>query len=99
MIKIKAHIKLYENGRKTPFKTGYRPLFSFIKSTKTSGSINLTDRDKFYPGHEGKVDITLLNNKYLGDNFGVGTRFYFYEGYDPLGEGEVTKLLSNNKVT
>jgi translation elongation factor EF-Tu-like GTPase len=53
MIRIKAVIKLYNDGRKTPFTSGYRPLFDFIEETKTSGQITLIDREVFYPGDEG----------------------------------------------
>lgn len=47
MIKVKAHIELYTNGRKTPFLPGYRPLFQFIEETRTSGSIELIDGVSF----------------------------------------------------
>ncbi|MGF7076237.1 translation elongation factor EF-Tu-like GTPase [Mucilaginibacter sp. 3215] len=64
MIKVKASIKLYEgeNVRKTPFTTGYRPLFNFITDVKTSGQISLIKHDKFFPGEQGSVDIEFINN-------------------------------------
>lgn len=95
MIKVKAKIKLFEgeNKRQTPFDTGYRPLFSFIKETKTSGKIALIDRDIFKPGEEGIVEITFLNKEYLGERFGMGTPFKFYESEEPLGEGEILDVL------
>ena len=90
-------IKLYKNeyGRKTSFITGYRPLFNFIEGMKTSGQITLIDRNEFYPGDEGLVEITFLNKSYLGDNFSEGIKFIFDEGRAPLGEGEVTEILNN----
>lgn len=69
MIRIKAIIKLYTDGRKTPFFSGYRPLFDFIEETKTSGQITLIDREAFYPGDEGIVEIAFLHRKALGNNF------------------------------
>lgn len=57
MVKIKAHIKLYENGRETPFYSGYRPLFNFIEKMKVSGRINLIDREQFCLGEEGTVPL------------------------------------------
>ncbi|SHE77059.1 hypothetical protein SAMN05444362_102146 [Dysgonomonas macrotermitis] len=47
MIKIKAYIELFKNARKTPFHSGYRPLFLFQEGTYTSGSIELLDRNVF----------------------------------------------------
>ena len=41
MIRIIASIRLYKDGRRTPFYSGYRPLFDFIEETKTSGQITL----------------------------------------------------------
>ena len=39
MIRIIASIRLYKDGRRTPFYSGYRPLFDFIEETKTSGHV------------------------------------------------------------
>ena len=62
MIRIIASIRLYKDGRRTPFSSGYRPLFDFIEETKTSGQITLLDREDFYPGDEGIVEIAFLIN-------------------------------------
>lgn len=92
-VKIKAYIKLYKNGRKTPFITGYKSLFNFIEEMKTSGRIDLLDQIQFYPGEEGNVQIEFLNKDYLGDDFDVGKKFLFGEGTVPLGEGVVKEIL------
>lgn len=93
MVKIRAHIKLYENGRKTPFNSGYKPLFNFIEEMKTSGRIDLVDKEQFYPGEEGDVEIIFLNRDYLGSDFDIGKTFLFGEGAVPLGEGMVKEIL------
>ena len=93
MIKVKAKIRLYKDGRKTPFISGYRPLFSFIEEMKTSGQIILNDQSEFYPGDEGVVEIVFLNKEYLG-TFDIGTKFTFGEGHEPLGEGEIKELIT-----
>jgi elongation factor Tu len=96
MIIVKALIKLYEgkSKRQTPFKSGYRPLFNFVPPMKTSGQITLHNRQEFLPGEEGIVEITFLSSDYLGDNFGVGTRFTFDEGQQHiLGEGEIKQIV------
>jgi len=93
MIKIRARIELYKDGRRTPFRNGYRPLFNFIKEMKVSGHIKLTDRAEFLPGDIGVVEITFIDNKYLGKDFRVGAKFTFGENITPLGEGEVVELF------
>lgn len=93
MVKIRAHIKLYENGRKTPFNSGYKPLFNFIEEMKTSGRIDLIDKEQFYPGEEGEVEIIFLNRDYLGSDFDIGKTFLFGEGAVPLGEGMVKEIF------
>lgn len=95
MIKIIAKIKLYtgEKKRKTPFVTGYRPLFQFIEETKTSGQITLLNQEKFIPGEEGIVEISFLHKEYLGLDFRIGKSFKFYESEEPLGEGEIIEVL------
>lgn len=94
MIKCLARIKLYEgeNKRKTPFTTGYRPLFQFIKETRTSGHIRLLENEKIMPGEESVVEISFLHKEYLGD-FKLGSMFKFYESEEPLGEGEIIDVL------
>jgi translation elongation factor EF-Tu-like GTPase len=94
MIKIIARIKLYNDGksRKTPFVSGYRPLFNFINNMKTSGKITLLDRDEFYPGEEGNVAITFLNREFLGV-ISDGQHFTFDEGGENLlGEGTIIEI-------
>lgn len=94
MIRVIANIRLYRHGgRKIPFTTGYRPLFSFIEEMKTSGKITLKGMQEFSPGDEAIVEITFLNKKYLGNNFGLGTKFTFGEGREPLGEGEIKEII------
>lgn len=93
MIKVIANIKLYKEGRKTSFHSGYRPMFSFIEEMKTSGKINLIDRIEFRPGEEGEVEINFISIKYLGDDFKKGKKFTFGEGLELLGEGEIKEIF------
>ncbi len=90
MVRVKAQIRLYAGvgKRKTPFASGYRPLFDVLEETKTSGMITLLDRESFEPGDEGTVEI-----KFIKANCDKGTRFNFYESVEPLGEGVVLELL------
>jgi len=93
MIKIKAYIRLYKKGRKTPFLSGYRPLFNFVAEMRVSGKIKLLDKDEFHPGDEGVVEISFLNRDYLGDDFEKGKTFTFGESEESLGEGVISEIL------
>jgi translation elongation factor EF-Tu-like GTPase len=97
MLKVKASITLYkgENNRQTAFKSGYRPLFNFIEEMKKSGLISIIEKDQFYPGETNLVDILFLNDDYLGNDFGIGSRFTFGEGGSPLGEGEIKAIYES----
>jgi hypothetical protein len=95
MIKVNARIRLTkgDDGRKTPFVSGYKPLFSFISDMKTSGKIILKEQLDFFPGDEGIVEIVFLDRNYLGPNFGIGSTFIFGEGRGTLGDGTIIELL------
>lgn len=97
MIKVKAKIKLFEGKgkRQTPFINGYRPVFKFLEEMKTSGQITLINQDEFIPGEEGVVEIVFLHKEYLGQNFGIGKLFNFYEGEEPLGEGKILEIFQD----
>lgn len=68
-------------------------LLHLIEETKTFGQITLLDREAFYPGDEGIVEIAFLIRRALGNNFSEGTKFTFGEGRDHVGEGEVKEIL------
>ena len=91
MFHVKAHIKLYEgkNYRQTPFTDGYRPLFKFIPNMMKSGQIKLINRNTFKPGEHGLVEISFLDDNYLGPDFRTGKKFTFGEGSHVLGEGQI----------
>ena len=96
MIKAKAKIKLYESeiGRTTPFTDGYRPLFNFVNDMKKSGQITLINKSEFKPGEEDSVEISFIDNQYLGKDFGNGKKFTFSEGRHALGEGEIIEVYN-----
>ncbi len=96
VIKIRAHIKLVPSdiGRKTPFATGYRPLFSFKDApTRISGKIDLLDKDLFEPNSEGDVIITFLQGTIDDKYFKENEKFDFTEGLHPIGNGEILEIL------
>lgn len=91
LIKMKAKIKLLEteNGRKTAFFSGYRPLFNFQNApTKISGSIDLIDKESFLVGMCDDVYITFIRGIIDDDYFKSGIQFTFDEGGHTLGSGE-----------
>jgi translation elongation factor EF-Tu-like GTPase len=92
MLRIRARITLYNEGRITSFISGYRPLFNFINEMKKSGKIILLDRQEFLPGDEAEVDIIFIDKQWLGEDFRKGTKFTFGEGLFPLGNGEIMEV-------
>ncbi len=90
MVRILASLYLYagESSRQTPFETGYRPLFDVVEGVKTSGMITLLDREQFFPGDEGMVEI-----KFIEADCSKGMKFQFSEGREPLGEATVIRIL------
>lgn len=96
MIKILAEVELYqgEGKRKTPFTSGYRPQFEFVKESRTSGEISLINMTEFSPGDKGIVHVRFISDKYLGDDFAIGSDFEFFESEEPLGRGIVTEIMT-----
>ncbi len=96
MVNVRAIIKLYrgDSYRRTPFNSGYKPLFNFVSDMKKSGKITLLNKNKFNPGEEDEVKITFLDNTYLGSDFGNGKKFTFSEGSHVLGEGKILEVIN-----
>jgi translation elongation factor EF-Tu-like GTPase len=94
MIYATCKITLYKDkGRKTPFTSGYRPLFKFPnKSSFTSGKIELTGRTRFNPGDTDLVTVWFLEHLINVDILKAGTKFTFSEGPILIGEGEVLEI-------
>lgn len=95
MILIKGKLKLYKgkNKRRSAFFDGYRPMFKFIDSTMTSGSIRLINNKKIEPGQEGIVEIIFLNDEYLGKGLSIGQSYKFFECIEPLGEVKILDIM------
>ena len=98
VIKILAEIEVVvaEGGRKTPFYTGYRPLFNFENaSTKISGSIRIINKEKLSQGMHDIVEISFIKGVLNESYFKVGTNFTFDEGWDLVGKG---KIVGSNGI-
>ncbi len=81
--------------RKTPFISGYRPLFEFNgANTKISGKIDLIDTELFHPGKSGTIQITFNKGLINESHFKVGEVFTFSEGVNPLGKGEIVDVIN-----
>ncbi|HEY9257460.1 MAG TPA: hypothetical protein VIP81_05750, partial [Chitinophaga sp.] len=81
---------LDNQSRRTPFNSGYRPLFNFPGArTKISGTIKLISSDYFPPGSKGNVEITFIKGMIDDSHFKAGTKFTFDEGRNILGQGEI----------
>lgn len=97
VVRILAEIHLLsgEKVRRTPFKSGYRPLFNFPNAkTKISGQIKLLESEEFKPGDKGTVEIHFVRGIIGDENFQSGNNFTFDEGNIELGRGNIIKLIS-----
>ncbi len=95
MITIKAKLYLYNNVRKTPFYSGYRPTFDFGAESLTSGRITLLQEKKsFFPGEEEEVEIDFLFKEFLGKKCKIGEKIVFTEGLTKIGEIEILEIIS-----
>ena len=92
LVKMKAKIRLFDlpNGRRTPFISGYRPLFNFAGAPfKTSGKVDLIDKEVFQVGMSDIVYLTFIKGIIDESYFKTGIRFTFDEGSNTvLGDGE-----------
>jgi translation elongation factor EF-Tu-like GTPase len=96
LITIITKIELFsgEKMRKTPFVTGYRPLFDFVGAkTKISGSIDLININLFSPGMSEIVQIRFIKGVINDAHFKVGETFAFGEGGNHLGKGEILEVI------
>ncbi len=91
MITVKAKLKLYKGTQKRqiPFQDGYRPAFDIFSDSLISGMIHLVDREYFYPGDEGVVEIKFLYNDIKKNKV-----YYFYEGEKKFGEIIINEILT-----
>jgi translation elongation factor EF-Tu-like GTPase len=98
LISIEAKIKLFagQEMRQTPFRSGYRPLFSFRDAiTQISGRIDLINSEFFAPGQTDIVEVTFIKGILSENFFKIGEQFTFSEGQDPLGRGQIIEILKN----
>lgn len=90
--KFKAEVYILtdkEGGRKTPFKSNYRPQF-YVRTTDVTGTITLPkDRQMVLPGDNLTVTVELIQPIALN----VGLRFAIREGGRTVGAGQVTEIL------
>lgn len=94
MITIRAMLYLYENVREKPFVSGYRPTFDLGRGLTSGRIILLNEKEKFFPGEKGEVEINFLSKEFLGDKFKVGENIVFTEGLLSIGEIKILKILS-----
>ena len=90
LLQTRAEIRFLDmpNGRKTPFRSGYRPLFNFTDvGTKISGRIDLIEQETFSVGMKGVVNITFIKGMIDDIHFKTGVKFTFDEGTEIFGEG------------
>jgi len=78
-----------ERGRKSGFKTGYKPQF-FFSSLDITGTIELPDKDQIVnPGDTVELTVELIEPVAIEQN----VNFTIREGGSTVGTGVVTKII------
>ncbi len=79
-----------ENGRHTPFFTGYRPQF-YIRTTDVTGNVTLPEGvEMVMPGDNTKMTVELIVPVALEE----GLRFAIREGGKTVGAGVISKIIA-----
>ena len=78
-----------ENGRHTPFFSGYKPQF-YIRTTDVTGEVTLPEGvEMVMPGDNAKMKVKLIQPVALEE----GLRFAIREGGKTVGAGVITKVI------
>lgn len=95
VIRVQAKIHLFRGPkkRKTAFRSGYRPAFSFEPGHRTSGQITLEGIDQLNPGEQATVQVAFIRENLPKGLALKGRLFTFFEGGEPFGEGVVLEVL------
>ncbi|MEK7595898.1 MAG: elongation factor Tu [Patescibacteria group bacterium] len=79
-----------ENGRHTPFFSGYRPQF-YVRTTDVTGEVTLpAGTEMVMPGDDVKVTVKLITPIALEE----GSKFAIREGGSTVGAGVITKIIA-----
>ena len=84
-----------EGGRRTPFRTGYRPQFHIAASEFSTSFLisKIVGGDEMAPGETGAVEATLLAPECLDAAVGLGTEFSLREGNRVIARGVIEEYL------
>ena len=79
-----------ENGRHTPFFSGYKPQF-YIRTTDVTGEVTLPEGvEMVMPGDNAKMKVKLIQPVALEE----GLRFAIREGGKTVGAGVISKVVA-----
>ncbi|HLP10435.1 MAG TPA: hypothetical protein VK177_00785 [Flavobacteriales bacterium] len=99
LLVVKAKLKLLsteEGGRKTPFKTGYRPnhVFEYFDSKFKESWIGdvVLDTELMYPGEERIVTIRFLADSPIEKYMNIGRKWWIHEVHHRIGEAEIVSI-------
>jgi translation elongation factor EF-Tu-like GTPase len=103
LIIVKAKITMKtteEGGRKSGFKSGYRPNHVFeitddLKNLKTYiGDINFDDQELIQPGETKIVTVRFLKMPQVEKYIIVGQKWFINEAARTLGFGEILEIYN-----
>jgi hypothetical protein len=101
LIIVKAEIKMRttdEGGRKTGFKSGYRPNHVFeyedgIVANTYIGDIQFEDQESIMPGEEKIVNVRFLAHQPIEKHLNIGQKWWIHEGPLCIGEAEILEII------
>lgn len=96
LLVVKAKMKLLsseQGGRKTPFKTGYRPnhVFEYFDSKVKETWIGdiILEKEFMNPGEEGIVTVRFLADCPIEKYMNIGRKWWIHEAGHRIGEAEI----------
>jgi translation elongation factor EF-Tu-like GTPase len=103
LIIVKAEIKMKatkEGGRKSGFKSGYRPNHVFELPDKLEtltayiGDIHFEGQDLIQPGEAKIVTVRFLRISHVEKCITIGRKWFINEGATTVGFGEILEILN-----
>ncbi len=86
-----------EGGRKTPVRTGFRPIINFDgerQSYLTSSTWLKMDVEELFPGHFSVVEMCFASSEFFEGQLFESQKFTVQEGNFTIGRGEILELLN-----
>jgi hypothetical protein len=95
-IAILHYKKTEEGGRKTPARSGYRPLLKFnFSEMQTSAQQVFINRELVFPGDVVEAEIKIIAVDHFAGCLIEGMEFEFGEGRSCMGTGKIKHVINS----